>query len=133
LACESDTAIDVVKDMIGGYHLACVARSSDGSTPLHIAVGRKAHLSLLKALIKGHAAALKVEDNRGRIPLHIAVAVQADYKTVRLLVKYCQDGIRVKNNLNQTPLQTAEKRNVEFDERVLELLRPYIDPNDSDQ
>jgi ankyrin repeat protein len=119
--------------MIREYPLACVARSFDGSTPLHIAVGHKAHLSLLKALIKGHDAALEVVDNRGNIPLHVAVSIQADYKTVRLLVKHFEAGINSKNNLNQTPLETAGKMNVKFDEKVLELLRPYVEPDESDE
>jgi ankyrin repeat protein len=133
LACDNDTDADVVKEMVNEYPVACVARNFNGMTPLHIAVGHKAHLSLLKALVKGHEEAVKIADNRGRIPLHIAVDVQADYKIVRLLVKYFEEGIDVKNNLNQTPLETAEKMSVTFDERVLELLRPYIESDESDE
>jgi hypothetical protein len=49
LAVDMETDVDLVKDLISEYPLACVARSGDGSTPLHIAITKQRPLTLLKA------------------------------------------------------------------------------------
>jgi len=128
LLCDSDEGANLskVELLLEEDPAVCLIQTKeDGSTPLHLAVARKATLSVLKALIKANATALSVKDGRGRIPLFIAVAVQADIETFKwLLLKY-PAGRTTKNKLNELPVTMAARMKLDGD--LLDLLQPITD------
>ena len=102
---------------------ACLTPSKeDGSTPLHLAIARKAPHSAIRALISANDTALSTKDRRGRIPLFVAVAVRSPIDTFKFLLLKYPDGRNTRNMLNELPVTMAARMNLDGD--LLDLLQP---------
>jgi tetratricopeptide (TPR) repeat protein len=91
------------------------ARTSGGSTPLHLAVGKK-QLELIKLLL-ANGANVNATTRNGFTPLHVAAFVN-DANAARVLISNGAD-IRAKAINGSTPLQLAIKKNATAVVRVL--------------
>lgn len=124
LLCDSDEPnAAAVKLLLEENATVCSIQTKvDGSTPLHLAVLRKAPVSVLNTLIEAEETALSTKDDRGRIPLFSAVAVKADLETFKLLLHKYPDGRETKNKLNELPCMFAARMVLNDD--ILQLLAP---------
>lgn len=122
LACDTDKPnISVVKLLLKEEStVTSFQRKIDGSTPLHLAISRKASPSVLKSLIRADDSILSKMDARGRIPLFIAIAIKADYETFELLLKKYPEGRHTKNKVNELPCTMAARMNLDKD--IIRLL-----------
>jgi hypothetical protein len=92
---------------------ACLKPATqDGSTPIHLAIARKAPVSTLRALIRANGIALSTKDGRGRIPLFVAVASRSDIETFKLLLLKYPASRTTRNKLNELPVTMAARMNV---------------------
>ena len=102
---------------------ACLTPTNeDGSTPLHLAIARKAPHSAIRALISANDTALSTKDGRGRIPLFVAVAVRSPIETFKFLLLKYPAGRTTRNLLNELPVTMAARMNLDGD--LLDLLQP---------
>ena len=102
---------------------ACLKLSKqDGSTPLHMAIARKAPLSALRTLISANDTPLSTKDEKGRIPLFVAVAVRSDVETFKFLLLKYPASRTTRNKLNELPVTMAARMNLSG--VLLDILQP---------
>jgi Ankyrin repeats (3 copies) len=89
-----DPTLGILRHLVSLRPDALRQQTSDGYTPLHVALEKGAHLDIIRFLVSQERRALEVWTGSGYLPLHLAAIHGVDLETLTLLADEYPEAVR---------------------------------------
>ena len=98
---------DVIKYIVSKNESRLLAKTTKGSTPLHLACGHLLSLKNLRHFVDSNGDVLKVKNNEGRTPLYIACCEKTPVEVIQYFTECCPLSLEMADMDGFLPLHGA--------------------------
>ena len=95
---------DVIKYIVSKNESRLLAKTTKGSTPLHLACGHLLSIKNIRLFVDKEAAVMKVKNNEGRTPLYVACCEKTSMDVLKYFVECCPAALEIPDNDGYVPL-----------------------------